>query len=414
MLFRMPGLAALTLALIAPVAAGAQLPAAETIAITRANVVDGVSATRVRNATIVIRDGKIASLRAGGPVPAGARVIDAGGRWIVPGLIDAHTHISSTANGRRALHSGVTTVRSASVPAYQDVVMRDLAKAGRIAAPDVLATGVFISPDLGETLLADLRLAPLASGARTPEQLRLLVNVNADRGVDWIKTRGTERAGLPDTDPRQQTYTEAQLRVIVEAATARGIPVMAHAHGDEGAYAAVAAGVKSIEHGTYLSDSTLQLMRTRGTWLVPTLSTIVDLTTPGGDYDNPVLLLRGQHMAPRIEDTIRRAHALGVRIAAGADTDYHTESVTRISHEVLRFVGLGLSPVEALATATSGAAELLGVGDRTGRVAVGYEADLILVEHDPLDEVSTLQDVLMVMTNGRVALNRLPFGLSNP
>jgi imidazolonepropionase-like amidohydrolase len=240
------------------------------------------------------------------------------------------------------------------------------------------------------------------------------VNVNADRGVDWIKTRGTERAGLPDTDPRQQTYTEAQLRVIVDAATARAIPVMAHAHGDEGAYAAVAAGVKSIEHGTYLSDSTLQLMRTRGTWLVPTLSTIVDLTTPGGDYDNPVLLLRGQHMAPRIEDTIRRAHALGVRIAAGADTDYHTESVTRISHEVLRFIGLGLSPVEALATATSGAAELLGVGNRTGRVAVGYEADLILVEHDPLDEVSTLQDVLMVMTNGRVALNRLPFGLSNP
>jgi imidazolonepropionase-like amidohydrolase len=157
MLLRTPALAALTFALSAPFAARAQLPAAETFAITRANVVDGVSATRVRNATIVIRDGTIASIRAGGPVPAGATVIDAGGRWIVPGLIDAHTHISTIANGRRALQSGVTTVRSASVPAYQDVVMRDLAKAGRIAAPDVLATGVFISPDLGETLLADPR-----------------------------------------------------------------------------------------------------------------------------------------------------------------------------------------------------------------------------------------------------------------
>jgi imidazolonepropionase-like amidohydrolase len=389
-------------------------PPATTVII-NANVVDGVTETRLRNATVVVRDGRIASIRAGGAatIPSGATVIDARGRWLAPGMIDAHTHISTLANARRALHAGVTTVRSASVPAFQDVVMRDLAKAGQIAAPDVLATGVFVSPQLGETLLADARLGPLAEGVRTPEQLRTLVRVNADRGVDWIKTRGTERAGLPETDPRQQTYTEAQLRVIVEEATARGIPVMAHAHGDEGGYAAVAAGVKSIEHGTYLSDSTLRLMRQKGTWLVPTLSTIVDLTTPGGDYDDPVLVLRGQHMAPQIESTIRRAHAMGVRIAAGADTDYHRESVTRISHEVMRFVGLGLSPLEALVTATSGAAELLGVGDRTGRIAEGYEADLILLEQDPLENPAALQDVLMVMTNGRVALNRLPFGLPN-
>jgi imidazolonepropionase-like amidohydrolase len=336
-------------------------------------------------------------------------VIDAAGRWVAPGMIDVHTHIASLASARRAIDAGVTTVRSASVPAFQDVVMRDEARDGQIIAPDILATGVFVTPELGETILADPRLGALAGGVRTPEELRLVVRVNADRGVNWIKTRGTERAGLPETDPRQQTYTEAQLRAIVEAATARGIPVMAHAHGDEGAYAAVAAGVRSIEHGTYLSDSTLRLMRARGTWLVPTLSTIVDLTTPGGDYDNPVLVLRGQHMAPRIEETIRHARAIGVRIAAGADTDYGPSSVTRISHEVLRFVALGMTPLEALTTATSGAAELLGIGDRTGRVAVGLEADLILLERDPLVEPATLQDVLVVVTNGRVVRNRLPF-----
>ena len=380
-----------------------------TIAITRANVVDGVSETRVRNATIVVRDGRIVSIRASGAVPAGATVIDIGGRWIAPGMIDAHTHISTLGNARRAINAGVTTVRSASVPAFQDVVMRDLARAGQIVAPDVLATGVFVSPNLAETLLADARLGVLAGGVQTPEQLKLVVRVNAERGVNWIKTRGTERAGLPDTDPRQQTYTETQLRAIVEEATAHRLPVMAHAHGDEGAYAAVAAGVRSIEHGTYLSDSTLRLMREKGTWLVPTYSTIVDLTTPGGDYDDPVLVLRGQHMAPRIEDTIRRARALGVRIAAGADTDYGPESVTRISHEVIRFVALGMSPLEALVSATSGAAELLGVGDRTGRLAEGFEADLVVLEHDPLTNPATLQDVLIVMTNGRVVLNRLPF-----
>ncbi len=397
-------------ALLFAAPAFAQTPAASpTLAIVHANVVDGVTATRIRNATILVDRGRITSIREGGPVPAGATVIDAAGRWIAPGMIDVHTHIASLASARRAIDAGVTTVRSASVPAFQDVVMREEARAGQIVAPDILATGVFVTPQLGETLLADARLGVLAGGVQTPEELRLVVRVNADRGVNWIKTRGTERAGLPDTDPRQQTYTEAQLRAIVEEATAHRIPVMAHAHGDEGAYAAVKAGVRSIEHGTYLSDSTLRLMRANGTWLVPTLSTIVDLTTPGGDYDNPVLVLRGQHMAPRIEETIRRARALGVRIAAGADTDYGPSSVTRISHEVIRFVALGMTPLEALTTATSGAAELLGVGDRTGRIADGYEADLILVERDPLVEPTTLQDVLVVVTNGRVVRNRLPF-----
>jgi len=393
-------------------AGAAQLPQ-ELLAITRANVVDGVSDTRLRNATIVIRAGKIESIRENGAVPAGARVLDAGGRWVAPGLIDAHTHIRTVADARRALLSGVTTVRSASVPNYQDVALRDIAKSGWMILPDALATGVFVSPDLGETITADARLAPLAAGVRTPEQLRLLVQVNAAHGVNWIKTRGTERAGLPDTDPRQQTYTEAQLRVVVEEAAKANIPVMAHAHGDEGAYAAVRAGVKSIEHGTYLSDSTLRLMKERNVWLVPTLSTIVDLTTPGGDYSDPVLELRGQHMQPRIEDVIRRAHAMGVRIAAGADTDYHRESTTRISHEVMRFVGLGLTPVQALATATSGAAELLGVGNATGQLRVGYEADLIVLEHDPLAHPGTLRDPLLVITNGRVALDRLRMGLGN-
>ena len=248
-----------------------------------------------------------------------------------------------------------------------------------------------------------------ASGERA-EALRTVVRVNLDHGVDWIKTRGTERAGLPDTDPRQQVYDEAQLRVIVEEAATKGIPVMAHAHGDEGAYAAVAAGVRSIEHGTYLSDSTLRLMKQKGTWFVPTLSTMVDLTQPGGDYDNPVLVLRGQHMAPRIEDTIRRARAMGIRIVTGADTDYGPEGLTRIAHEIMRFHGLGMTAQEALASSTSQAAELLGIGTRTGRIAEGYEADLIVVDGNPLDDVAVLQDVLIVITNGRVALNRLPFG----
>ena len=400
--------ALITLASTAPLAAQERQP----LYLINANVVDGVSGTIIRDATIVIEGTKITRIAPTRSLPrsSAVRVIDLAGRWVAPGLIDAHTHIATLANAKRALFSGVTTVRSASVPAFQDVAMREQARAGQILAPDVLAAGVFVTPTLGETVLADQRLGALAGGVTTPEQLRALVRVNLDRGVDWIKTRGTERAGLPDTDPRKQVYDQAELRAIVEEAATKGIPVMAHAHGDEGAYAAVAAGAKSIEHGTFLSDSTLRLMKQKGAWFVPTLSTVVDLARPGGDYDDPVLTLRGEYMLPRLEQTIRNAHALGVRIAAGADTDYGAESLTRISHEVMRFRALGLSPVEALATATSGAAELLGIGARTGRVVEGFEADLIVLEGNPLEDASVLQDVLIVITDGRVVLNRTPFG----
>jgi imidazolonepropionase-like amidohydrolase len=185
---------------------------------------------------------------------------------------------------------------------------------------------------------------------------------------------------------------------------------MAHAHGDEGAFAAVKAGVRSIEHGTFLSDSTLQLMKARGTFLVPTYITVVDLTEPGGDYDDPVLTMRGRFMLPVLADAVRRAHRLGVPIVAGADTNYGAESLSRISGEVAAFVTLGMTPLEALRTATTNAAALLGMASRIGRIEPGYEADLIVVEHNPLSDIRSLADVLVVISNGRVALNRLPFG----
>ncbi len=382
------------------------------LVIVHANVIDMASGAVTRDATIQI-DGKfITRISAGTAAPPGARVIDAQGRWAVPGLIDAHTHIASLDAARRALESGVTTVRSASTPLYQDIAIREAVRSGVIAGPDMQAAGVFVTPDLGETVLADTRLGALfASGVRTPEQLRALVRVNLDRGVDVIKTRGTERAGLPNTDPRKQVYDEAQLRAVVEEAATRNIPVEAHAHGDEGAYAAVAAGVRSIEHGTYVSDSTLRLMKAKGTFLVPTLSTLADLVEPGGDYDDPILQLRGKHMFPRAEDAIRRAHAMGVSVVTGGDTQYGPNSVTRISHEIARFVGLGFTPLEALQSATTVAAQLLRIEKTVGRIAVGFEADVILVERNPLEDVRALQDVLVVISNGQLAVSRIPFGL---
>lgn len=383
------------------------------IVITHASLIDGERGAFATNATVVIRDGRIAEI--GGSsvaIPTEATVIDARGRYLLPGLIDAHTHIASLANARRALESGVTTVRSASVPAYQDVALREAVRQGVVAGPDVVAAGVFVSPELGETILADARLAKLAGGVTTEAALREVVRINLDHGVDVIKTRGTERAGLANTDPRKQTYTETQLSWIVDEAGKRNIPVMAHAHGDEGAYAAVRAGVKSIEHGTFLSDSTLQLMKAKGTFLVPTYVTVFDLTQPGGDYDEPALTIRGNVMLPVLGETVRRAHRMGVRIATGGDTQYGPESLSRIAGEAAFFVELGMSPLEALRSATTVAADLLGLGSRVGALKIGYEADLILVEANPLQNIRALADVLVVISNGRLALNRTPFAKS--
>jgi imidazolonepropionase-like amidohydrolase len=381
------------------------------VVLRRANIADGARGQIATNSALVIRDGQIAQIEPEPfTPPAGATVIDVGGRYVLPGLIDAHTHISTLANARRALESGVTTVRSASTNNYQDVALRDLVKQGAIHGPDVVAAGVFVTPDLGETMLADARLGAFKDGVTTEAALRGVVRVNLEHKVNVIKTRGTERAGLPNTDPRKQTFTEQQLTWIVDEATKGGVPVMAHAHGDEGAYAAVKAGVRSIEHGTYLSDSTLTLMRQRGTFLVPTYITVMDLTRPGGDYDDPILTMRGAHMLPRLAETVQRAHRMGVKIATGADTQYGPESLSRISGEVASLVEAGLTPVEALRSATTIAADLLGLAGRTGAIQTGMEADLIVVERNPLQDVRALADVLVVISNGRVALNRLPFG----
>ncbi len=385
------------------------LPAAADLALVDCDLFDGVEEVVRSGVTVLVKGRNIERIAAAGEaIPAGYETIDCEGHTLVPGLIDAHTHLDNVEAMKRALDSGTTTVRSASVPAFQDVGLRELVRSGALPGPDVVAAGVYVTPDLEESVLADPRLAELFDGVQTEDELRRVVQVNADRGVDVIKTRGTERAGRPDTDPRQQVYTRRQLEIIVDEAAKHGLSVMVHAHGDEGARAAIEAGARSIEHGTYLSEDSLRLMREKGAWFVPTLITMIEMNEE--QYDH-VLRLRGSHMVPRLEQAVRDAHRLGVKIATGADNYYDNESINRISLEVMHLTRLGLSPFEALQAATVSAAELLGLGDRTGRIAPGYEADLVLVPGNPLQDVRALQDVLLVVSNGTVALKRIPFGL---
>jgi imidazolonepropionase-like amidohydrolase len=388
-----------------PIASSAAPP--EPLALVNARVVD-VRAGRVTPATVVLRDGRIESVGQAEP-PAGTKTLDLRGRHLVPGLVDAHTHITSLDAAKRALESGVTTVRSSGVSHFTDVGLRELVRQGAVAGPDMFASGYHIRPRLAEeAFLGDPSLASLfAGGLRTPDDVRRAVRANLSRGVDWIKVLATERAGLPDTDPRKQALTEPELRAAVEEAGR--VPVQAHAHGDEGARAAVRAGVRSIEHGTYLSAETLALMSERGVFFVPTFTTVMDLVEPGGDYDVPLLRNRGRHMLPRLRGAVTQARQKGVKIVTGADTGYGPNSLTRIAHEVAALAELGLTPLQALQAATLTAAEMLRLDGRIGAVEAGLEADLIAVEGNPLEDPVALQDVLLVLSNGRVALDRLDF-----
>lgn len=397
----------LAAALLTASGSAAALDAQDT-AFTRARVLDVETGAVLENATVLVSDGRIRSVEAGGVVPPGYTTVDVQGLYLLPGLMDAHAHITNLEDARRALLSGVTTARSMGASHYVDVGIRELGRAGSVDAPELLAAGYHVRPPAGDDLFLDhpdlVRYRP--GGIQGEEAIRETVTAILDRDVDWIKTNATERAGLPETDPRKQFYSEAEMRVMVEVAGARDVGVAAHAHGDAGGRAAVEAGVRSLEHGTFLTPATLARMAELGTFLVPTMAIVADLTTAGGDYDSAALQMRGRVMLPRMRETVREAHRLGVPIVASTDTGYGPNSVVRVSHELEEFVGIGMTPLEALQSATTVAGDLLDVTDRTGRVEPGMEADLIVLERNPLDDIRAVQDVLMVVNNGRIVVTR--------
>ncbi|MFN0111667.1 MAG: amidohydrolase family protein [Blastocatellia bacterium] len=378
----------------------------EILALTHANVIDGVSAQPLRDATVIVRAGRIESVTPGSAsTPVNATVIDLQERWLLPGLIDAHTHIADLTAARAALASGVTTARNMGIPHFVDIGMRQLHRAGRADLPEILSAGYHLYPQPAEGLFLDFpQFHDLMAGLSGVENLRRVTRAQIERGVDFIKVNATDRAGQPHSDPRKQLYSEAEMAAIVEEARRANIFVAAHAHGDEGASAAVRAGVRSIEHGTYLSEATLEQMKQRGVYLTPTIATMAEMLEP---RNGATLQLRGKHMVPRLREATALAWRKGVKLLVGTDTDYGATSNFRMAHELMELQSAGVTPMATLQAATSAAAECFGLEKRTGAIKAGLEADLIVVERSPLHQLGNLQDVLLVINNGRVAINRL-------
>ena len=406
-----PRLAAAIAALLAGSSA-AQAPVAATddsLALVNATIIDGTAAQPRAGMTVIVRGGRIASIRkSGGKRPTAARTIDLRGLWLLPGLIDAHVHWRDQASARAALRSGVTTGRSLGVDRFADVATARLHRAGAADLPDVVAGGYHIRRRLADAFFLDFpALAGLKGGVAGPAAVAAVARANASRGAAVIKVMATERAGTPDTDFTRRMLSDEELRSAVAEARRFGLRVAAHAHTDDGARAAVLAGVGSVEHGTLVGRGTLALMRRRGTCLVPTLSFWRDMAGPGGEYDHPALAARARAMLPRARRAVRDAARAGVRIAAGSDMRYDQASPYRVADEVVELGRSGLSPAAAIRSATSVAAQCLGIGGRTGAVRPGLEADLVVIGGDPLRGLAALRDVRLVVNGGVVAVDRL-------
>lgn len=379
------------------------------LAMTHANVVDVRSGAILRDVTVAVRDGKIVSVGNDDP-PAGAEVVDMRGRYITPGFFEGHFHGSTVGSAQRALVSGVTTAKGASVGGYNDVALKEMVVAGLIPGPDILPAGVYVTPELGNTnaILADPRLYKYANTELHGEDaLREVVRINADRGVEWIKTRSSglsSRTGGPDA--LEQVYSDAELAAIVDEAARFDIPVSCHAHGIEVVIAAIKAGCASVEHASYIDEEGLALMKEYGTLWIPTYISVTGFELPHDDYKTTIARQRYPHLVENLARMIRKGHEMGITILTAVDSGYGPESVYRVAGEINAFVEFGMTPLEALQSATSESAEAYGLAEVTGAIEAGLDADLLVFDRNPLEQPSVLHNPLMVMSNGRVGLNR--------
>ncbi|MEU6673132.1 amidohydrolase family protein [Streptomyces sp. NPDC046853] len=362
-------------------------------------LLDPATGEVTEDAVVVIADGVVRSAGRRGrtEVPEGAEVLNAHGRWILPGLVEAHIHLNTAAEAQDAVRLGATSARSGSTNFYQDIAVRELARQAPGRAPRLRAAGIFVTPDLGDTILADPELTPLArlrEGVRSPEALRRVVEVNLARGADVIKTRVNERAGLPEQDPLAQVYDREQLSAVVAAARRGGKGVLCHSYSEKGCHDAVMAGIRSLEHGAFVGEHTLHEMRRRGTYFTPTLTAIAGLA----ESSDPVLAERGRQYLPVLKRAVLAAHEMGVPLAAG--TDSSGGKIKPIGREVELMHAAGLSALDAIRTATTGAAKLLGLERTAGRLARGFAGDVLLVDGDPLSDVTVLKKPVRVVRSG--------------
>ena len=387
--------------------------AEQTLVLKNGYLIDGTGGQLLEKTEIVIRGNRIEKITSSSSDYPEARVIDLEGRYVLPGLIDSHTHLDSPEAAARALKSGVTTARVLGSPYFRSLGTRDLIRKGFLEGPELLVSGGIVRPDLGAPFLVTLPEFGryLSEELHGVENVRAVVRTLLEKGVDVIKVGASGKAGSAYTDPRQPELNADEIRAAVEEAAKFGKRVAAHAHGRKGAAQAVEAGVLSIEHGTHLDEKTLNLMKEKGIYLVPTLAVMSPRADPMGDSANAIdLRRRFWHMYSSLKAVVKSAYGKGIPLAASTDGSYAEFEDTgriRVPHDLEDMIACGITPMDAILAATRNGARLLGIEDRTGQVIEGKEADIIVVDRNPLEDIRTLFDPLVIINNGKVVSERL-------
>jgi len=399
------------------------------IAIHAGHVLDVKTGKLLTDQLLLIEGGKIVSEGAAAQtkVPADAVRIDLPNATVLPGLIDAHTHITfdpkfgyerlaistprealiGAKNARVTLLAGFTTVRNVGASGYTDVALRDAINAGDLPGPRMLVSGPALSITGGH---CDNNMLPFEYHATSDgvadgiAAVQHKVRENIKYGVDLIKVCATGGVLSLGDNPQASQYTLEEMKAIVADAHRLGRKVAAHAHGAEGIRWAAEAGVDSVEHGSYIDDAGIAAMKEHGTYLVPTLY-LGDwmLENAAQTHMPPPLMAKAQEVIPAARKNIAHAFASGVKVAFGTDAAVYPHGLN--AHEFAVMVKLGLSPLQAIQAATINAADLLGWSGKVGTLEPGAWADLVAVDGDPLQDVTTLERVKFVMKGGEVVKN---------
>jgi imidazolonepropionase-like amidohydrolase len=378
---------------------------------------------------IVIEGGKIVSV---GPMsavkPSGnEQRIDLGSATILPGLIDAHTHLTfnpqfgydalaisiprealiGARNARVTLEAGFTTVRNVAADGYADVALRDAINAGDVPGPRMLVSGPPLSITGGhcDNDLLPFEYHATADGvADGVEQVQHKVREIIKYGADLIKVCATGGVLSKGDDPNASQYTLEEMKAIVADAHRLGRKVAAHAHGAQGVIWASEAGVDSVEHGHLMNDEAVATLKKNGTYLVPTLYLMDWHREHAAQANLPDFVKAKMELVEQVgKQNVKKAMQAGVKIAMGTDAAVYPHGLN--AHELEVYVQLGMTPLQAIQSATINDADLLGWPDKVGAIESGKWADIIAVDGDPLHDLTTLQHVRFVMKGGEVVKN---------
>jgi len=400
---------------------------AQTTAVICKTLIDGTGKV-ISNPAIIIENDKIIAIAQKNNIPKGATVIDLGAYTVLPGLIDAHAHPLISAEDYQVAHmrkssaykalsglkyvqdllqAGWTTLRVAGDAdvGYAHLEIRNAINEGLFVGPHIYGAGHYISVTGGggdvNFFSYEQSVIPDGLIADGPEEMRKAVRTEIKYGSDWIKILVTGAFMTVGDNPQNVHFSPEELKVAVEEAGRRDVPVMAHAHATEGIKQAILAGVRSIEHGSFLDDEAIDMLIKHGTYLVPTLTVglYFEEQIPDSKALSKAVELNRKTKEATYEQ-LRKAIRKGVKVCVG--TDYVGFPVEFSAREFSELVKLGMTPMQAIQAGTQVNAELLRKENEIGTVEVGKQADLIAVGGDPLKDISELARVKFVMMGGKV------------